>query len=88
MRADRSSPVGVLLAARFPGQSDTDVLTATTAAAIAAEQAGSDDVWFAEHHFMSYGIWPLSDNARAFVLGQTERIAVGTAVSCCPPRTQ
>ena len=46
--------VGVfLLAARFPGQSDEQVLTATVAAAVAAERAGFDDVWLAEHHFMS-----------------------------------
>ncbi len=43
----------LLLAARFPGQSGSEVLTATVDAAIAAEQAGFDDVWFAEHHFMS-----------------------------------
>jgi alkanesulfonate monooxygenase SsuD/methylene tetrahydromethanopterin reductase-like flavin-dependent oxidoreductase (luciferase family) len=77
--------VGILLlAARFPGQSDSDVLTATTDAAIAAERAGFDDVWFAEHHFMSYGVCPSAMTLAAFVLGQTSRIAVGTAVSVLP----
>ena len=42
-----------LLAARFPGQPDDEVLTATVQAAVAAERAGFDDVWLAEHHFMS-----------------------------------
>jgi alkanesulfonate monooxygenase SsuD/methylene tetrahydromethanopterin reductase-like flavin-dependent oxidoreductase (luciferase family) len=49
--------IGVfLLAARFPGNGDGEVLSATVEAAIAAERAGFDDVWFAEHHFMSYGV--------------------------------
>ncbi|GAB3971152.1 LLM class flavin-dependent oxidoreductase [Actinoallomurus acanthiterrae] len=74
--------VGVfLLAARFPGQSDGEVLSATVEAAVAAEQAGFDDVWFAEHHFMSYGICPSAATLAAYVLGRTERIVVGTAVS-------
>ncbi|MCO6000164.1 LLM class flavin-dependent oxidoreductase [Actinoallomurus rhizosphaericola] len=74
--------VGVfLLAAKFPGQSDGEVLTATVEAAVAAEHAGFDDVWFAEHHFMSYGICPSAATLAAYVLGRTQRIAVGTAVS-------
>jgi alkanesulfonate monooxygenase SsuD/methylene tetrahydromethanopterin reductase-like flavin-dependent oxidoreductase (luciferase family) len=74
--------IGVfLLAARFPGQSDGQVLAATVAAAVAAERAGFDDVWFAEHHFMSYGVCPSATTLAAYVLGRTRRIAVGTAVS-------
>jgi alkanesulfonate monooxygenase SsuD/methylene tetrahydromethanopterin reductase-like flavin-dependent oxidoreductase (luciferase family) len=74
--------VGVfLLAARFPGQSDEEVLTATVQAAVAAERAGFDDVWLAEHHFMSYGICPSALTLAAYVLGATRRVGVGTAVS-------
>ncbi len=74
--------VGVfLLAARFPGQSDDEVLTATVQAAAAAEQAGFDDVWLAEHHFMSYGICPSAVTLAGYVLGATRRVEVGTAVS-------
>ncbi len=74
--------VGVfLLAARFPGQSDEEVLAATVEAAVAAERAGFDDVWLAEHHFMSYGICPSAVTLAAYVLGSTRRVAVGTAVS-------
>jgi alkanesulfonate monooxygenase SsuD/methylene tetrahydromethanopterin reductase-like flavin-dependent oxidoreductase (luciferase family) len=40
-----------LLAAKFPGQSDEQVLTATVEAAVAAERAGFDDVWLTEHYF-------------------------------------
>jgi alkanesulfonate monooxygenase SsuD/methylene tetrahydromethanopterin reductase-like flavin-dependent oxidoreductase (luciferase family) len=82
--APETSPtrIGVLLlAARFPGQSDGEVLTATAAAAVAAERAGFDDVWFAEHHFMSYGVCPSAMTLAAFVLGHTTRITAGTAVS-------
>jgi alkanesulfonate monooxygenase SsuD/methylene tetrahydromethanopterin reductase-like flavin-dependent oxidoreductase (luciferase family) len=70
-----------LLAARFPGQSDNEVLAATVQAAIAAEQAGFDDVWLAEHHFMSYGICPSAVTLAGYVLGVTRRVTVGTAVS-------
>jgi alkanesulfonate monooxygenase SsuD/methylene tetrahydromethanopterin reductase-like flavin-dependent oxidoreductase (luciferase family) len=74
--------VGVfLLAARFPGQSDEEVLTATVDAAVAAERAGFDDVWLAEHHFMSYGICPSAVTLAAYLLGVTRRVGVGTAVS-------
>jgi alkanesulfonate monooxygenase SsuD/methylene tetrahydromethanopterin reductase-like flavin-dependent oxidoreductase (luciferase family) len=74
--------VGVfLLAARFPGQSDDEVLAAAVQAAVAAERAGFDDVWLAEHHFMSYGICPSAVTLAGYVLGQTERVDVGTAVS-------
>jgi alkanesulfonate monooxygenase SsuD/methylene tetrahydromethanopterin reductase-like flavin-dependent oxidoreductase (luciferase family) len=71
----------LLLAAQFPGQRHGDVLSAAVRAAVAAEQAGFDDVWFAEHHFMSYGVCPSAATLAAYVLGRTSRIAVGTAVS-------
>ena len=74
--------VGVfLLAARFPGQSEDEVLAATVQAAVAAERAGFDDVWLAEHHFMSYGICPSAVTLAGYVLGRTGRVDVGTAVS-------
>ncbi len=71
----------LLLAAQFPGQSHGEVLDATVQAALAAERAGFDDVWFAEHHFMSYGICPSAVTLAGYVLGRTRRIAAGTAVS-------
>lgn len=70
-----------LLAAQFPCQDHTTVLDSTVAAAVAAEQAGFDDVWIAEHHFMSYGICPSAITLAGYLLGVTRRIAVGTAVS-------
>ena len=66
---------------QWPGQSHGEVLSRTVAAAIAAEAAGFDDVWLAEHHFMSYGVCPSATTLAGFVLGATSRIDVGTAVS-------
>ncbi|MFI0404706.1 LLM class flavin-dependent oxidoreductase [Actinomadura sp. 3N508] len=70
-----------LLATRFPGQDDAAALSRTVEAAIAAERAGFDDVWFAEHHFMSYGVVPSGTVLAGHVLAATGRIDVGTAVS-------
>ncbi|MCP2334964.1 LLM class flavin-dependent oxidoreductase [Actinomadura rupiterrae] len=73
-----------LLAARFPGGSDADALDRTVAAAVAAEDAGFDDVWIAEHHFMGYGVVPSAVTLAGHVLGLTRRVHVGTAVSVLP----
>lgn len=50
----------------------------------AAERAGFDDAWIAEHHFMSYGVCPSAATLAAVALGRTSRIIVGTAVSVLP----
>ncbi len=71
----------LLLAGQFPGQTHTQVLDATVAAAVAAEDAGFDDVWIAEHHFMTYGVCPSAITLAGYLLGATRRITVGTAVS-------
>ena len=79
---DRDVRFGIfLLAARLPGQDDAVALSRTVEAAIAAEQAGFDDVWLAEHHFMSYGVVPSATVLAGHILGLTRRIHVGTAVS-------
>ncbi|TDB85900.1 LLM class flavin-dependent oxidoreductase, partial [Actinomadura sp. 7K534] len=70
-----------LLATRFPCQNDTDALSRTVEAAVAAERAGFDDVWLAEHHFMSYGVVPSATLMAGHLLAVTRRIHVGTAVS-------
>jgi alkanesulfonate monooxygenase SsuD/methylene tetrahydromethanopterin reductase-like flavin-dependent oxidoreductase (luciferase family) len=71
----------LLLSPQFPGQSHSDVLAATVATAAAAEEAGFDDVWVAEHHFMSYGVCPSALVLAGYLLGATRRIVVGTAVT-------
>lgn len=70
-----------LLATRFPGQSDAAALARTVEAAVVAERAGFDDVWLAEHHFMSYGVCPSAATLAGYLLGATSQIHVGTAVS-------
>lgn len=70
-----------LLAPGFPGRTDHEVLDTCVATAVAAEDAGFDDVWIAEHHFMAYGRVPSAITLAGYLLGATRRIAVGTAVS-------
>lgn len=70
-----------LLSARAPGQTDATALSRTLAAAVTAERAGFDNVWLAEHHFMSYGVVPSAPLLAGHILGRTRRIHVGTAVS-------
>jgi alkanesulfonate monooxygenase SsuD/methylene tetrahydromethanopterin reductase-like flavin-dependent oxidoreductase (luciferase family) len=70
-----------LVGGRFAGQKDEDVLRRSVRAAELAEAAGFDDVWFAEHHFVPYGVCPSAVTLAAYVLGRTSRIGVGTAVS-------
>jgi alkanesulfonate monooxygenase SsuD/methylene tetrahydromethanopterin reductase-like flavin-dependent oxidoreductase (luciferase family) len=74
--------IGVfLLSGRFPGQDDGVALRRSLDAVVAAELSGFDDVWFAEHHFMPYGVCPSAITFAALALGRTQRIGIGTAVS-------
>ncbi|MBW0104269.1 LLM class flavin-dependent oxidoreductase [Pseudonocardia sp. KRD-291] len=59
-------------------------MRAAVDAAVAAEEAGFDDVWVAEHHFMTYGLCPSAVTLAGYLLGATSRITVGTAVSVLP----
>ncbi|MFB7474771.1 LLM class flavin-dependent oxidoreductase [Kitasatospora sp. NPDC056184] len=70
-----------LLSAQFPGQTHGEALDRTVRAAVAAEQAGLDSVWLAEHHFVPYGVCPNAATLAALLLGRTRRIGIGTAVS-------
>jgi alkanesulfonate monooxygenase SsuD/methylene tetrahydromethanopterin reductase-like flavin-dependent oxidoreductase (luciferase family) len=74
----------LLLSAQFPGQSHAQVLERTVASAVAAEAAGFDDVWVAEHHFMSYGVCPSALTLAGYLLAATTRVTVGTAVCVLP----
>ena len=75
-----------LLATRFPGQDDTAALARTVEAARTAERVGFDDVWLAEHHFMTYGVVPSAATLAGHLLGLTRRVHVGTAVSVLSTR--
>ncbi|WP_055588139.1 LLM class flavin-dependent oxidoreductase [Streptacidiphilus griseoplanus] len=70
-----------LLSAQFPGQRHAEALERTVSAGVAAERAGLDSVWLAEHHFVPYGVCPDAATLAALLLGRTRRIGVGTAVS-------
>ncbi|HEY3481884.1 MAG TPA: LLM class flavin-dependent oxidoreductase [Streptomyces sp.] len=74
--------IGVfLLAAGFPGVSPERTLRAALEYAGAAEDAGFDDVFVAEHHFMPYGTCPSALTFAAVLAGRTRSIGVGTAVT-------
>ncbi|MEU8381486.1 LLM class flavin-dependent oxidoreductase [Streptosporangium sp. NPDC048865] len=70
-----------LVAAGFPGRPPGQVLRDCVEAIVVAEEAGFDDAWIAEHHFMSYGVCPSAATLAAVALGRTRAIGVGTAVS-------
>lgn len=73
-----------VLAAQFPGQGQAEPLHRAISTAEAAEAAGLDAVWLAEHHFVPYGVCPSAVTMAALLLGRTRRIGVGTAVSVLP----
>jgi alkanesulfonate monooxygenase SsuD/methylene tetrahydromethanopterin reductase-like flavin-dependent oxidoreductase (luciferase family) len=73
-----------LLSAQFPGQGHAEALERTVTAAVAAEQAGLDSVWLAEHHFVPYGVCPDAATLAGLLLGRTRRVRIGTAVSVLP----
>ncbi|SFF34730.1 Flavin-dependent oxidoreductase, luciferase family (includes alkanesulfonate monooxygenase SsuD and methylene tetrahydromethanopterin reductase) [Actinacidiphila alni] len=73
-----------VIAAQFPGQGQGEALHRAITSAEAAEAAGLDTVWLAEHHFVPYGVCPSAVTLAGLLLGRTERIGVGTAVSVLP----
>lgn len=74
----------MIFSTRYEGQTDADVLARAVAAAEAAERVGFDDVWVTEHHFGDFGVNPSALTLAAFLLGRTERLRVGTAVTLLP----
>ncbi|MDT0434723.1 MULTISPECIES: LLM class flavin-dependent oxidoreductase [Streptomyces] len=73
-----------VLAAQFPGQGQGEALHRAVRSAETAEEVGLDSVWLAEHHFVPYGTCPSAITLAALLLGRTERIRVGTAVTVLP----
>jgi alkanesulfonate monooxygenase SsuD/methylene tetrahydromethanopterin reductase-like flavin-dependent oxidoreductase (luciferase family) len=70
-----------LLAGQFPPAGHGGTLRAAVTYAQAAERAGFDGVWLAEHHFVSYGVCPSAVTMAGFLLGRTSRVRVGTAAA-------
>lgn len=80
--AEPSLRCGVfVVAGKHPGQDDGQALQRSVDVVVAAEAAGFDSAWVAEHHFMSYGVCPSGVTFAAHLLGRTKRIKVGTAIS-------
>ncbi|MFG3441656.1 LLM class flavin-dependent oxidoreductase [Nonomuraea sp. NPDC047897] len=75
-----------LVAAQFPARESGRVLADAVELVVAAEEAGFDDAWIAEHHFMSYGVCPSATTFAAVAAGRTTRIGLGTAVSVLSTR--
>ncbi|MFD3920387.1 LLM class flavin-dependent oxidoreductase [Streptomyces sp. NPDC058595] len=73
-----------VLAAQFPGQGQGEALHRAVRTAEVAEEAGLDSVWLAEHHFVPYGTCPSAVTLAGLLLGRTQRLRVGTAVSVLP----
>lgn len=73
-----------LITAAPPGCSHYEAVQNSIAYAQATEELGLDDIWVLEHHFTNYGLCGSPLAMAAFVLGQTKRVKVGTAVSVVP----
>ncbi|MBB5916924.1 alkanesulfonate monooxygenase SsuD/methylene tetrahydromethanopterin reductase-like flavin-dependent oxidoreductase (luciferase family) [Nocardia transvalensis] len=69
---------------RYDGQSAGEVLARGVATAQAAEDAGFDDVWVTEHHFVPFGVNPSALTFAGYLLGRTSTVRVGTAVTVLP----
>ena len=70
-----------LVSGQFPGTSAGQALRDAVRYTHAAEAAGFDAVWIAEHHFMTYGVCPSAMALAAHLLGATTRLTVGTAAA-------
>lgn len=77
---DGSLRLGAFLTTRRDGQRDKAVFDEALDIATHAELLGYDSVWLNEHHFIDYGRCPAPLTMAPFILGQTSRIRVGTAV--------
>ncbi|MER7794112.1 LLM class flavin-dependent oxidoreductase [Streptomyces sp. NPDC097640] len=76
---------GILLSThRSPGRTDAEVFRDTVALATCAEALGLDDLWVTEHHFGDAVIGSSALALAAFLMGRTDRITVGTAVTLLP----
>lgn len=73
-----------LVSPQWPGRTPEEALAETVRLTRLADRLGFDEVRLAEHHFMSYGVCPSAVGLAGRLLGATERIAVGTAVSVLP----
>ncbi len=71
----------VELVEQFPGTDHAATLRYAVTYAHAAETAGIDGVWLAEHHLITYGVCRSAGALAGFLLGRTSRLRVGTAAA-------
>jgi alkanesulfonate monooxygenase SsuD/methylene tetrahydromethanopterin reductase-like flavin-dependent oxidoreductase (luciferase family) len=77
---------GVFILAQQRGyhQTSQQVINNSIEQTIAAEQAGFQNAWYAEHHFNNYSLSPSPLMMVAHMAGKTQRIRLGTAVCILP----
>ncbi|MGL5830140.1 MAG: LLM class flavin-dependent oxidoreductase, partial [Angustibacter sp.] len=76
---------GMLLATAKPeNRTESEVITATVAHAKSADRWGYDSAWVLEHHFTSYALNPDTFTLAGLLLGATDNLHVGTAVTIAP----
>ena len=77
---------GVFILAQQRGyhQTSTEVIHNSIEQTIAAEQAGFNTAWYAEHHFNNYSLSPSPLMMVAHAAGRTSTIRLGTAVCILP----
>lgn len=77
---------GVFILAQQRGyhQTSAQVIHNSIEQTVAAEQAGFDAAWYAEHHFNNYSLSPSPLMTVGHMAGRTSRIRLGTAVCILP----
>ncbi|GAA4339075.1 LLM class flavin-dependent oxidoreductase [Variovorax defluvii] len=77
---------GVFILAQQRGyhQTSQQVIQNSIEQTVAAEQAGFQTAWYAEHHFNNYSLSPSPLMMVAHMAGKTNRIRLGTAVCILP----
>lgn len=73
-----------LNAAAQIGKNHSAVFDLVLAQAELAERLGYRDVWVTEHHFIDFGVNSSALALAGFLLGRTQRLRVGTAVTLAP----
>src|SRR3546814_17620004 len=78
--------VGILLVAQnwYKDKSDERVFMDEVEMGVAAEEAGFESVWSAEHHFDDYSIHPDNFQVLSYIHTRPKRVKLGTAPPILP----
>ncbi|MCQ4159025.1 LLM class flavin-dependent oxidoreductase [Roseomonas sp. GC11] len=74
----------ILMSQRGYHQTSDQVIRNAVEQTVAADQAGFNTAWYAEHHFSNYGLCPSPLMMVAHMAAQTKRIRLGSAVCVLP----